>query len=974
MVSRFVILLLGLLQGLSAAAQALDTGLFFGDLPVQEKVYVHFDNNTYFQGDTIWYKAYVVTANDNRPRPLSRVLYVELYDEQGYLKERQQLVVDEQGQARGQFAIAHDAFAGFYEVRAYTKWMLNFGYGRMLKVGKTWYVKDMHGFHKFFLSTTPDTKSRIVNFGGQMAGDLQRQLQFLFWKDDDAKMKGNKTEENRKMRKAEAIPTTVDIGDAYYAVIDGIEMDEVKWANMLAGIDSDLGDYYDNGVAIDPDQLRKDYRTYNNLFSRVIPVYSRPDSAENYLRRIMPTKITMGDYERYWQTPEFDIKFYPEGGAMIEGVEGRVGWEALDQELSRINVGCTLIEDGTPIDSVHAIHAGRGRFALLPKHGKKYELAYTAGDKTLKFELPEAKEEGVGMKVDMDERGVYIDISPRFKTPRQLYLSITSRGRLLQNFKLGKDSLETIAIDKTDLQEGVNQATVYDSVGIVYSDRLFFVNDFERLKGKIIVEGIADREYTPNEKINLSLLATDGLGRALKEETFSVAVRDAAQLTYSFATGNIMTNLLLESEIKGFIETPDYYFEADDEIHRKALDLLMMVQGWRRYDWQEVARPNTFILDFMPEDKMRINGDIVSLRKNLNGKEKGPVDVFCSLRLLADSIPEGQSWLYQGHVTTDSLNCFHIAYEPFYGNAKLILRGKYANKLGNSKYSRLQHDPKIFIRKEYFYPRNLKMYSWYETHTPDIVPDKHKITWQDIQQDIYASEWIPQVTIKKKKRAHAKRQKDKPVFGMKYIDYLNNVWDRGYYDPVLQLDYQMDSFGVMPTDSRLHYVVSPRFNEVWSRYYNWDQSGASSLNADYIPVLDSIYVVTDDPRRPVPYELRHLDREVASFVAGTSDGISGYINLTTVPNEKARRIAGREYTLQGFNRPAEFYNPDYSKAALPKVKDYRRTLYWNPDVTTDKNGQATISFYNNSVCKELDVSAEGISRQGEFLIKEENNE
>jgi hypothetical protein len=113
---------------------------------------------------------------------------------------------------------------------------------------------------------------------------------------------------------------------------------------------------------------------------------------------------------------------------------------------------------------------------------------------------------------------------------------------------------------------------------------------------------------------------------------------------------------------------------------------------------------------------------------------------------------------------------------------------------------------------------------------------------------------------------------------------------------------------------------------------------------------------------------------VASFVAGTSDGISGYINLTTVPNEKARRIAGREYTLQGFNRPAEFYNPDYSKAALPKVKDYRRTLYWNPDVTTDKNGQATISFYNNSVCKELDVSAEGISRQGEFLIKEENNE
>ena len=81
-------------------------------------------------------------------------------------------------------------------------------------------------------------------------------------------------------------------------------------------------------------------------------------------------------------------------------------------------------------------------------------------------------------------------------------------------------------------------------------------------------------------------------------------------------------------------------------------------------------------------------------------------------------------------------------------------------------------------------------------------------------------------------------------------------------------------------------------------------------------------------------------------------------------------MQGREYNLQGFTRPAEYYNPDYSKANLPEIKDYRRTLYWNPKVTTDKYGQATIEFYNNTVCTTVDISAEGVTNHGECLVNE----
>ena len=111
----------------SLTSYAQRTGELFNQTIVQEKVYLHLDNNCYFAGDTIWYKAYVVRADDHRPTDMSRILYVELLNEQGYLVERQQLVVDYEGQANGQFALNDSAWAGYYEVRAYTKWMLNFG-------------------------------------------------------------------------------------------------------------------------------------------------------------------------------------------------------------------------------------------------------------------------------------------------------------------------------------------------------------------------------------------------------------------------------------------------------------------------------------------------------------------------------------------------------------------------------------------------------------------------------------------------------------------------------------------------------------------------------------------------------------------------------------------------------------------------------------------------------------------------------
>ena len=970
-------------------------------LPVQEKVYLHFDNNCYFQGDTIWYKAYVVLADDNSPQPLSKILYVELLNEQGYLMERQQLTIDDRGQTNGQFAIADSAFAGFYEIRAYTKWMLNFGFDYT----RPWF--SISGMSENQSTTTLSEKELIWDRTQPLSEYLNKNGYTVF---------------SRLVKSSEIrIPEKRD----------GTLRQQLENAKDELLMKDDEHNIF---TSIDPQGMRRNYREYHNLFSRVIPVYNRPDTAEHYMRKIMPKKVTAGDYDVRWKTPQFDVKFYPEGGYLLEGVECRVAWEAMNEQLERLNVRGVLLEDGEPIDSLLPCHAGRGVFTLTPMHGKKYKVRFMFKEHKFDFDLPKAEEEGVRLWVEQDEEGVYFDVAQKFDKPRTLTLNVYCRGKKSGEWSVKSDpstssgtKRDVLAAYIEDLSEGVNQAVVVDSLGNVYADRLFFVNKLYESQAKVLVVGANNHRYAPLEKVHINLIATDAHKRPLKNQTFSVSVRDADQLDASFASGNIMTNLLLESDLKGFVENPDYYFEADNEQHRQALDILMLVQGWRRYDWRFVENPEYFNIDYLPEQKMVVYGQAIPLRKSLFGKDKGKIQITCSLINDKGEMEPELPFLYRGVTEADSSGYFQFVYDPFYGKAKLQLRAKYVKKLDKKNYDLMTHDPELFIRKQYYFPQALKEYSWYETHLLDIIKDKH-VTWEERQKDIYASEWIPQVIIKQKKRVHIQLQKDRPVAQIDVLDFVNDMWDQGYYNAFNKFDGRyislMETMPYINDYVRMQYELSENNYEISETYYNWSALSSShypstignpSSEADAMKLetysffdhLKRIDIVSDAPRRPTSFEHEHQDKvipytipQISSTISGsytgnsssyssitspsidnwawntsysypsTPVGIDAYINIVSTPNSLPRIMLGREYNFQGFNKPVEFYNPDYSKASLPEVKDYRRTLYWNPNVTTDNFGQASIEFYNSSACTSVDVSAEGVTRYGEFMVNE----
>ena len=944
---KYILLLIGWLLTIASFASVPDEKPK-KVLPVQEKVYLHFDNNCYFLGDTIWYKAYVVLADDNTPEPLSRILYVELLNEQGYLMERQQLQINKSGQADGCFAICDTLFAGYYEVRAYTKWMLNFGY----EPCESWHQDSWIQFdeEQGLMPWRMEDSKPAIPVPKWLAGSKVTATIFL-----------NDPDSTKPDLRDCDLPFAHGAPD--YAIISDTE--------------------YNLGFTIDSLAPQKNYRDYHNLFSRVVPVYSRPDTAANYMRKVMPTKITVGDYQVSWKTPEFDVKFYPEGGYLLAGHKCRVAWEAMNQQLERLNVSGVLLEDGELIDSVRPTHAGRGLITLNVKHGRKYKVRFEFDKNRFTFDLPKPLEQGVALHVSQDSDVVKFHVGRELPKKFPLVLNVYCRGKRLSTFNLKPEATVEEQMYFENLNEGVHQVVVCDTSGNVFADRLFFVNKCYESQAKVMVAGIANRPYRPLEKIRLNLLATDAKGVPLKGQTFSVAVRDEAQLDPTFTTGNIMTNLLLESDLKGFVENPDYYFEADDEKHRQALDVLMLVQGWRRYDWKSIEKPETFALDYLPEQKMVIYGDAYPLRKALKDlfkKDKRKIQISCSLLNLNNDLKEGDTYLFKGVVEADSSGHFQIAYEPFYGNVRLSLRANYVDKIEKKDEYLQSHDSKIFVRKQYFYPQSLKAYDWYETHQPETTKNK-QLTWEDYQADIYATKWIPQVNIKSKKRPHAKLQKDKPVAQLNYQDFVNDLWDQGFYNPYYLLNYKefvfRDSFAcsnLVKLDAYVRHMYRPSVNNHESHDFsiNWNKNDFWDrvMLIQYLPALDRIYVVSDAPRRPVPYEHIHLDRVQDKSSGAITTGIDSYINIITLPDDKTRIMVGREYNFQGFTRPVEYYNLDYSKAKLPDVKDYRRTLYWNPNVTTDNFGQASIEFYNNSVCNIIDVSAEGITRYGQFLVNE----
>lgn len=848
MKKRIIYLFFFLLSGLSASGQKPDSAYLltryieavenFARCLPQEKVYLHFDNTGYYQGDKIWYSCYIVTSESNHASPLSKTLYVELLNPGGEIIDRKILKI-ENGRCHGDFTLNRLPFySGFYEVRAYTKYMLNFG-------------------------------------------------------------------------------------------------EEI-------------------------------------IFSRLLPVFDKPKKEGDFEEKNMQKNTTHkypAKREKTKKGKKVNLKLFPEGGNLIEGVASRVAFEATDAFGNPIEINGTIVnETKEETGRFSTIHDGRGVFTFTPQNNEKTKVIIRYNEKNYKFDMPEALPQGYVMQVDnlsyADSIG--ITLQKHRNTPSgKLGLAVISKGRPYHYclINLTRNKTLRFKIDKTELPAGVSRIVLFDTGGKILCDRLLFINRNERIDIRIRTD---KADYAPYEPVEMDISVTDQDKNPV-QVPLSLSVRDGMGEIESGR--NMQTYLLLMSEIKGYVRTPSFYFEADDSMHRKALDLLLMVQGWRRYSWSRMAGIEPFELKYQAEEGIETKGTIVSFVKK---KPKPDVDV--SLLLMQKGEEEEKNSYIQTFVT-DSLGRFSFVSDVC-GEWDMIVS---VMEKGKKKDYRILLD-RLFNPTPRPYPlaeMQISVPGFEEKDTvreekngtPVEDPEVFLTVYKDslppkgIQDKIHN---LGEVVVKAKKRS-----KEKDIFtsrskSIAYYDAhseMDDIKDEGKYigddihELMINLNKNFSHYFIQQGDYLKYKGRMPLF------VINYEPTMATEMDYNKyklirLEAIKSIYVSEDigtmckyaDPRIS-PLEIDKIYGCVV-FIETLPEGM--------IPAEAAKGV--RKTRLRGYSQTSEFYSPDYS--AFPPEPDYRRTLYWNPSVIPDTTGKTHIRFYNNSRCRKLKIEAETISPNG----------
>ena len=908
----------------------------FGQRIPQEKVFIHMDNSCYFLGDTIWFSAYTRETATGKPSPLSRVLYVELLNHDGYLVERK-LIELNKGRGDGFFALDKNIqYSGFHELRAYTRWQLNWGEFE----------------HKHSLAAE-------------------------------------------------------------------------KWF-------------------ADKELERKYYRDYHKLYSRVFPVYDKPKE-EGGLARNMTLRRLQRYFAKDMDKRELTLNLFPEGGNLVAGIPNRMAFEATWDDGEWLE---GWLHFGT--DSFPTVHRGRGVITLTPQKDMEKEVVFITKDgEKVKAKLPEIEEEGATMQVEQKDGTVEIGIRlSASMQPDSMAMTVMHEGKVKAFFTMdGKE--KTFRIDSEALQAGVHQATVFDTQGRVYADRLFFVRQTETERPTLTFTAPKD-ECKPYEKISLEINGAEG------NTPISLAVRDNYGSDALFDNGNIMTEMLLASEIKGFIPEPGWYFEKDDEQHRQALDLLMMTQGWRRFDWQDMAVKGKWeltqpaeqapiimgkVYDYPWDPQRLIEGlwvtqpTILEEQRLANGGgntgQKSMHNLKTNVRVHAELIQPHTS--ESAIIETESKNSdFKLQLPRFYGDGVLFLGASDTTKWKKgaeynwvkmidsgdeweymSVKERIKNyvEQSLTVRVDFPYPRFVKPYTFYQKHL-----SQHNDKWE-YAPGILADKTTVMQEVRVNARHGGMRRVDdsQPAFMLDAYDAVNQAIDAGLEfadnaiartfigDMGLNSPYMRETkMEIVPTAPGGALITnktgstSVKSGNIKRRY---GLSAFKRALPQYIGIpKDSIY----HPKylKSFYYEKdtegkieEQLSREELREFSGLTRHDRYFIYTDFHPRmENDKRYHGtnlpetsiavypfpdgtkrvvyrdRRYILPGFAYPAECYNPDYSKQTPPdSVKDYRRTLYWNPNLMLDKDGKATITLYNNARTTQISVDATGQAADGTLL-------
>lgn len=859
--------------------------LYYENYPL-EKAHLQFDKPYYSVGDTVWFSAFL-TSNLYTFEP-SRVLYVEVLTSTDSLIQTYRIPLENLA-GKGQVVLDPQVYKrDNYRFRAYSRYMGNFDsdyfFNRVVPVGDV-----------LNATLSPNIKFNPSNSGKEFRSQAQIELYDRF---------GN------------LIPTqrvNWDIISNYQSVSKGRSDTDVNGRFTL-------------------DLKTDDIKKYDNAVLNI----STAGPGNKQLHTEIPLKGAFFDV---------DLQFFPEGGELIGGVAKKVAFKAIGTDGLGVQVkGLIKDKTGKEITQFNSLHAGMGYFDLFPLEGNSYtaEVEFGNGVK-MNYPLPDVKASGISLishSSDSEMIKMAMVTNPTYLAENQdktFYVFAQSNSFLcfVAQVSLKNESL-LINIPLERLPNGIAQILLTDDTGRPISERLVYVNSSPFLNLSVETDKTV---YKQKDLVNLDLKVSDL--DTVFSGTYSISVTDENLVPFDENDDfSIFSSFLLNAELKGYLEKPNYYFNTANENRLAALDALLMTQGYKRFMLQDFIQQNYPNLIFLPESGIEVSG---TLRLN-TGRAMPNGGLLLS-------IPDKS---FRTDQYTDEQGRFRFNNLVFTDSSRLTL-----NARGNDNYRNLV----IHVDQTQF-PGIDKNPEW-----PDIqtnIESKMQAYLRNSRQVFRTDLVLEEVQIVGTVVPKKSHKDYSALTGLGMADHTINPERLEGCLYLLQCLPSMLT-GITYDSQEQKFYITRDYNAGGripaQVFLNGMPIDAMSLNSLPANDIEGIEIFLKDELGTV--SRMYQNNGVISFYTKSDHKPAPRMTLAEIERllPKSNIV---DLTPLGYIKEYNFYTPKYESPDSKNVRDIRSTVYWNPKVKTDINGKAKIQFYNGDGNGNYRVVVEGIDVTGNY--------
>ena len=548
-----------------------------------------------------------------------------------------------------------------------------------------------------------------------------------------------------------------------------------------------------------------------------------------------------------------------------------------------------------------------------------YVTARTNDSITKRFDLPAIEPKGISIAMSHYKQEIRYEIQKTAATewPQKLFLLAHTRGKLAilqpinpeRTFGKMNDSLFT---------EGITHFMLIDQQGNALSERLVFVPDHKPNQWQITAD---QPTYGKREKVSLQIAAKDNEGNPV-EGTFSVSITDRKSIQPDSLADNILSNLLLTSDLKGYVEDPAYYFLNQDARTLRSIDYLMMTHGWRRHKIENVLRTPSLNFTNYIEKGQTISGRIMGFF-GANVK-KGPICVLApKYNIIATT-------------ETDEKGQF-IVNTSFRDSTTFLVQAR--TKKGFAGVDILMDPPQYPVATH-----KAPYFNGAATFMEDYLMNTRDQYYMEGGMRVYN---LKEVTVTAKRERPSSK----------------SIYTGGINTYTVEED-RLQGYGQTAFDaaSRLPSVTITNGSEIHIR---------NNSEPAIIVIDDIVYEDASD----ILKDIQVSDMSSISLLRGADAVILGprasggaiVITLKDPRNLPARPAQGIiTYTPLGYSESVEFYHPTYDTPEKKNAQrsDFRSTVYWNPELRLDAEGKATIEYYTPDSTAPEDIIIEGVDKNG----------